>query len=788
MKREFFGKAISRYGTGAGEKAKWLGLKLLPVLIGFALARTGILGRTGVMKGIYPFGASFAAAVPSGSAAAAVAGILLGFILPGNDAETLRCAASALAAAGIKWALAELKTVKSSPFFAPAAAFAGVVITGVVVTTSIGADVSYDLAAYFAEGAMAAAGAYFFVSGLDCWKNRNSRSLTAQDIYCLTASLCVISIPLCRLEIFGLSPVSTMLMTVLLAVSARFGAAGGGSAGIALGTVLALAEGRFALLGIMAVAGLAAALFSPVGKIAASAAFSVCCVLGVLASGEVDIYILIEAVTAAVMYSVIRGDRLSFLFAMLEPEKSGRVTAAAGSYVSQRLLEAAHGLEDASRTVSEVSLMLDRLDAPKANMVCRRATGKVCADCAISGFCWGTSREQTQQLFDSLSDILRRDGRLDRMNTPEQLRSRCARWGEMAEQINAGYAEYTADSGASRRIAQIRQAVAGQLSGCGQLLSELAEENDRKEKDCRQLSRTASELLHEYGVAAEDVSCVRRQNGSVVINMTLRQSEDYPEPEYDSISILSDGLNMDFARPQTVRAGDSLAVTAESLPVYSLSVGMAQHSKGGGRLCGDVCDIINGVNGGTVVLLSDGMGTGGRAAVDAALVCDLMRRLLSAGFGEKGALELVNSAMQASSGEETLATVDCARVDVYTGRMTLTKAGAVSTYIIGKNGVRTAEAESLPLGIMSRPDSCSVEIQLECGDVVVMTSDGAVSQGSEWIIEELDRISTDNAQQLARDLLSLAAARCSATGDDDITVLVFRLDDYTETETGSDAA
>ena len=83
---------------------------LLPLLTGFALARTGIPG------GIYPFAAAFAAAVPQGSVAAGMAGVLLGFILPGNDAETLRCAASALAVAGIKWALAELRPVRESPF------------------------------------------------------------------------------------------------------------------------------------------------------------------------------------------------------------------------------------------------------------------------------------------------------------------------------------------------------------------------------------------------------------------------------------------------------------------------------------------------------------------------------------------------------------------------------------------------------------------------------------------------------------------------------------------------
>lgn len=754
---------------------KTAGLKLLPALIGFALARTGIFGRSGFTGGIYPFGAAFAAAVPAGSAAAAMAGVLLGFLLPGSGAETIRCAASALAVAGIKWALAELKRVRSSPVFSPAAAFVGVVLTGAVVTSSIGAAIRYELAGYLAEGAMAAAGAYFFCSAAESWRFRESRRFSPQEIYCLAASVCILCIPLCRISIFGLSPFSAVIMILALAASVRFGAAAGGAAGIALGAVLALADGRFAALGVMAVSGLAAALFSPLGGIAAAASFCIACSLGTLASGSVDIYLLIEAAAASVVYPII-SKRISYIFDILEPMQAMRPSQRSDGYISRRLIEAAKGLEDASVTVCRVSEKLDRIEAPAAGIVCREATGEVCADCAISGFCWSTSRAKTQKLFDSLSEILLRDGRLTRGNTPEQLRGRCARWGEMSERINARYAEYAAREGARRRVAQVRQAVAGQLCGCGQLLSELAEESREEERQSERLSGRAADMLGEYGIPAEDVCCVRRRDGSLSVSMTLRAGEDYPEPEYDAADILSDGLETSFAEPRAVRQGDSLLVTMESRPEYTLSVGMAQHSRGGNRLCGDACEVVTGQNGGTYFLLSDGMGTGGRAAVDAAMTCDLMRRLLSAGFGESGAMELVNSAMQISSAEEALVTLDCARVDVYTGELTLIKAGAASSFVL-RNG-RAAEIglDTLPLGIMRRVESDAKVISLEPGDIVIMTSDGAAAQNDGWLQEELERTHTDDMQRLARDISAMAAARCGSGEDDDITVIAFRLD------------
>lgn len=437
--------------------------------------------------------------------------------------------------------------------------------------------------------------------------------------------------------------------------------------------------------------------------------------------------------------------------------------------------------------VIQVSEKLDKINSPKAGIVCRRATEEICANCAITRFCWETSRDQTGRLFDTVTDILRADGRLDRSNIPEQLRSRCARWGEMVERINSLYAEFAANEGARRHMVQARQAVAGQLCGCGQLLVDLAEESRREESGGEKLTQRAADILSDFDIYAEDVCCTRRRDGSLSVTMTLHQSDDFPEPEYDAAEILSEELETKFTRPMTVRHGESLLVTMESRPNYSVTVGSAQHSRGRNRLCGDAFEILNNESGSTLVILADGMGSGCRAAVDAAMACDLTRRLLSAGFGEHGVMELVNSAMQISSDEEALVTLDCARIDLYSGKLTMNKAGAANSYVLRKDSVHKVKIGSLPLGIMQCIDSGTESIELDPGDVVLMVSDGALSHGDEWIVEELETAPTNDMQRLAKDICSLAAVRCAADEDDDITVIVFRLDELTMLEEDSAA-
>ena len=58
------------------------------------------------------------------------------------------------------------------------------------------------------------------------------------------------------------------------------------------------------------------------------------------------------------------------------------------------------------------------------------------------------------------------------------------------------------------------------------------------------------------------------------------------------------------------------------------------------------------------MILSDGMGTGPRAALDSAMASGLMARLVKAGFGFQSALRLVNSSLLLKSRDESLATLD----------------------------------------------------------------------------------------------------------------------------------
>ena len=168
-------------------------------------------------------------------------------------------------------------------------------------------------------------------------------------------------------------------------------------------------------------------------------------------------------------------------------------------------------------------------------------------------------------------------------------------------------------------------------------------------------------------------------------------------------------------------------------------------------------------------------GRGNRAALDGAMGAGLLSRLLSAGFGFDSALKVVNSALLVKSNEESLATIDCASVDLFTGRVDLYKAGAPATYIIKGNRVTKCELTSMPAGILRGIEFAKRTAVLSRGDLIVMMSDGITELGGEWLSALLKGFEENTPQEIADSILKEALNVSEGQKEDDMSVIAARL-------------
>lgn len=152
-----------------------------------------------------------------------------------------------------------------------------------------------------------------------------------------------------------------------------------------------------------------------------------------------------------------------------------------------------------------------------------------------------------------------------------------------------------------------------------------------------------------------------------------------------------------------------------------------------------------------------------------------MATLIKAGIGFDCALKIVNSALLVKSGDESLATIDLAVFDLFSGKVNFMKAGATISYVRKFGKAIKIDAPSLPVGILNEVEFSREDLELSQDDLIVLFSDGVTASGDDWIPAIIESWKGEAPQELAEKALSEAIARRNDGHDDDITVIVMKI-------------
>ena len=181
---------------------------------------------------------------------------------------------------------------------------------------------------------------------------------------------------------------------------------------------------------------------------------------------------------------------------------------------------------------------------------------------------------------------------------------------------------------------------------------------------------------------------------------------------------------------------------------------------------GDKCIWFPGTGNDYYVLLCDGMGTGAGAARESREAAQLLERLLRSGFPAEYALRSLNSlAVLRELGGCT--TVDLVRLQLDTGKGTLYKWGAASSYLLKNGQLRKIGTASPPPGLSVHARETVDRLSLGGGEVLILLSDGA---GEDMLLR-----TSWTAPEPSPGALAAAILERGALEGDDATVAVVRL-------------
>ena len=763
------------------QRRRWAGGTVLRQA-GRALAAAGVgLLLSGVVfeADIAPFGVAFAAGTPMGLLLPASLGAAAGAFLFCEPLATLKYVGTATLTFLLRLALPRLFPKTQERFTLPVTAFFCMLLcAGIVSFTDLPSVDSLLLS--LCEGAVAGACAAFWHRVfLLLPDGKKLLPATAGDVAAFLFAGAMLLLAFDRFAPGGVSFAHIAAFFGVMLLSLCAGETAGAIWGVAAGVVLGFKPAHTDLAFSLPTAGVLCGVCAPAGRLSVGAAFPLCCLLFLILKGDPDAFTptLIELAAATLLFLLLPKKLRDAAADYLQPlarKHSGEET---GRLLGLQLRRSAKAVREVADAVAAVSGFFRKKQAPAPDALQKAARAEVCADCEKKIFCWEQTRILTDRAFNEAAVSLREHGRLRPELLPERLQVTCRSPNALCDCFTRKYLEQTAREAVRTEVYDAKAATAAQFATVSALLENAAAAAENVLAPDPFLAAQARALFTEAGFTPRAVLLPTDRSGVTTLELlceTLPEAPDY-NALLDALQLRTGILFQSPVKESYPERGTLLTFCEK--PRFTADFYKCSVCSGGETLCGDACEGFFDGRGAFFCVLSDGMGSGAEAAVDAAMTCALTGKLLRARFSIDAAIDAVNAALQVNAAEETLTTLDVLRLDLYSGKAELCKAGAYlsALYLGGKTAV--AELSTLPLGILGETRWERTEATLSPGDAVLMMSDGADLLPAQFFKDLFYQHRNADAKTLATRTLEAARKRAPIGRGDDVTVACIRLTD-----------
>lgn len=727
-----------------------------------------IASRAVVLDKLLPFGLSFLAGCSMTYTPAAAMGVFIGYFLPAVGNGGFRYIAALFAILAVKLLMSNYKKIVRNPVFLGLIAFLANVLTSAVTLKSMETNIA-DVAT---EGLLCCFATFFMVRSFNVL-GKLSAGPCADELSSLLIVASILLMGLNGITLGGIS-LGRLLGAFLILTAGKYGGIiSGAVSGIAVAFTLTL-TGIDANVGVaLAAAGLMAGIFSAMGKYAQVTVLMIFSFIGTVSTGQIQLIsrTVIEAAIGSLLFMTLPSKAGIYLGKLFSSRPSLAIPAGLKKSVTMRLELASNALRDVSETVEQVSSELSKINAPDFGRVISAVEQDACAGCKLRVHCWESKREDTINAVLEMTRAVKQGDCSPENSAPEEFRGRCVRTSRVGNATYKRYSDYASRIAAENRIDEVRSVVSDQFNGISAMLYDLAGDFKNDEQFDNASAENSAAALKNLDIRVSEASSRIDKFGRMTLEFKVKKTPELVLNKLQIMKLLSVVCERDFDVPNVSESGGDIFIVLTEHAAIKVDIGAEQICASGSNMCGDAYKYFYDGRGHFIMVLSDGMGTGGRAAVDGAMASGLMSRLIKAGFGYNCSLRILNSSMLFKSTDESLATVDIASIDLFTGQTRLYKAGAAPTIVRRSGKTGKAESTSLPAGILRDIGFDKAAVKCKVGDIVVLMSDGVTGTGTDWIRAEIEAWRDGSAQELASHLCECAKRRRNDNHEDDITVL-----------------
>lgn len=443
----------------------------------------------------------------------------------------------------------------------------------------------------------------------------------------------------------------------------------------------------------------------------------------------------------------------------------------------------AHSLKQLSHTFLQLEEEKKTFTNAEIEEMFEATRDKVCSHCEKCSWCWGENVIRTYQMGYEILGTIEQYGSELNVEMKRKLQKRCVMAPRFLREILDVFHDAKNNLVWQRKMASSREGCAIQMEAFANMIrTESKELEDSIISDSR-MEKNIESGLSKIGVKVLYTTILMSAEGKYELYVTARankgHSVTYKELAGEISRIMGRQMIARNARYGTLGNDYTTTIYMEGPRYYTLQ-GIARIGKDCDQISGDNFMMIDLAGGRQCIALSDGMGAGESACKESGQVVDLLQELLEAGFPEKTAIQMINTALVMGREEIHFSTIDLCMFYLYSGKCRFLKAGASSTFIKRGTSVEHLCSTSLPVGVVQKMEIDMVERQLDDGDFVIMVTDGimdALPVGEQEIILEtiIQGTNKNNAKEMAHHILEQVLEWNGRAPMDDMTVLVASL-------------
>lgn len=624
--------------------------------------------------------------------------------------------------------------------------------------------------------------------------NSNRKVLSNEEVICIAivSAVAILGFSNVKIMDFSLKNIVGMLLTLFFAYNG--GASIGAAVGVTIGVITSMTTTSTpAIIGIYAFSGLLAGIFKDIGKTSSALGMILGnSILTFYINGSTETFIQLEEILIAFVIFIITPKALSNYMAKIINSRVNAIemdkvhSQRIKKLTTKQLQEYSDAFYELADTYSKISEKEQIIDNKEITNLINDIANSLCSNCSMKRSCWENYFYSTYNGIMDAVTILETEGRLDKHNLPTYLNKKCLKVDKLIDKINTTYEIHKIGYKWSKKLFEMRQLVSEQFNGVARIIDDLSTEIETRVEFKKDVEDALYVAFDKEKIFVDNITVLESERGKFQIDIEKKNCYHRRACEKRIIPLVSKIIGNEVIKKNSGCSCNnekgSCVLQLVEAQRYKSNTSVARISKNNEVISGDSYSFLNLKDSKYMVALSDGMGSGERAARESMATITLLEQLMEAGFSKDIVIKTINSVLMSKSLDEAFSTIDLSIIDLYTGKVEFIKSGAVASFIKRGNGeVEVVESASLPAGILNEIFLDSKIIKMNDGDFIITMSDGILDADknfidkTNWIVELLTSLDTRNPQSIADEVLSKAIEKRGNKVEDDMTVLVTKM-------------